>query len=109
MAHKIEKEKGLIKEIESLRQRVMELENCEKGRRQMEEVFLDLFNATEEVVLLMDREGIILTANKNAAHLYGVPMEKLPGTSIYELIHRGRVERIRRKVKIGRASCRERV
>ena len=78
MADMDEKEKALIKEIESLRQRITELEHCEKERKRTEEIFLDLFNATEEVVVLMDREGIILVANKNAARLYGVPMEKTP-------------------------------
>ena len=74
MADRNEKEKALIKEIGSLRQRVKELERCEEERKRTEEIFLDLFNATEEVVILMDREGIILGANKNAARLYVVPM-----------------------------------
>jgi len=99
MADRDEKEKALLKEIESLRQRVMELEHCEEERKRTEEIFLDLFNATEEVVLLMDRKGIILRANKNAARLYGVPMERLPGTSIYDLIPGDRVESNKGKVK----------
>ena len=99
MADRDEKEKALLKEIESLRQRVRELEHCEEERKRTEEIFLDLFNATEEVVLLMDRKGIILRANKNAARLYGVPMERLPGTSIYDLIPGDRVESNKGKVK----------
>jgi PAS domain S-box-containing protein len=99
MADRGEKEKALIEEIESLRQRVSEIEHCDEERKRTEEVFLDLFNATEEVVLLMDREGIILVANKNAARLYGVPMEKLPGTSIYDLIPSDRVKSSKGKVK----------
>jgi len=99
MADRDEKEKALLKEIESLHQRVMELEHCEEERKRTEEIFLDLFNATEEVVLLMDRKGIILRANKNAARLYGVPMERLPGTSIYDLIPGDRVESNKGKVK----------
>ena len=92
-------EKSLIKELESLRQRVTELEHCEEERKRTEEIFLDLFNATEEVALLMDREGTIFVANKNAARLYGVPMERLPGTSIYDLIPNDRVESSKGKVK----------
>ena len=99
MADKEEKERALMKEIESLRQRIAELEHCEEGRKRTEEIFLDLFNAAEEVILLMDREGIILVANKNAARLYGVPMERLPGTSIYDLIPGDRVESTKGKVK----------
>ncbi len=94
-----EKEKAFIKEIESLRQKITELEHCEEERKRTEKIFLDLFNATEEVVFLMDREGIILTANKNAAHLYGVPMERLPGRSIYDLIPVDRVKSSKGKVK----------
>jgi len=99
MTDKDEKEKVLIQELESLRQRVTELEHCEEERKRTEGIFLDLFNATEEVVLLMDRKGTILRANKNAAHLYGVPMERLPGTSIYDLIPGDRVESSKGKVK----------
>jgi PAS domain S-box-containing protein len=95
-----EKEKSLIREIESLRQRVSELEHYEEERKRTEEIFLDLFNATEEVVVLMDVEGIILAANQNAARLYGLPMERLPGTSIYDLIPSNRVKSSKAKVKI---------
>jgi PAS domain S-box-containing protein len=93
------KERALIEEIESLHQRITELEHCERTRKRTEEIFLDLFNATEEFVLLMDREGIILVANKNAARLYGVPMESLRGASVYDLIPRDRIESGKEKVK----------
>ena len=99
MADMDEKEKALIKEIESLRQRIADLEHCEGDWKRAEEIFLDFFNATEEVALLMDREGIILVANKNAARLYGVPVEKLPGASIYDLIPRDRIRSGKEKVK----------
>ena len=91
MVDRDEKAKALIKEMESLRQRIADLEHCEGERKRAEEIFLDLFNATEEVALLMDREGIILVANKNAARFYGVPVEKLPGASIYDLIPGDRI------------------
>jgi PAS domain S-box-containing protein len=99
MAERDEKAKALIKEMDSLRQRIADLERCEGDRKRAEEIFLDLFNATEEVALLMDREGIILVANKNAARLYGVPVEKLPGASIYDLIPRDRIRSGKEKVK----------
>ena len=78
MVERDEKKIKLPNEMELLRQKVEEIERCEVERRRAEETFLDLFNATEEVALLMDREGIILVANKNAARLYGIPMEELP-------------------------------
>src|SRR4030043_734739 len=98
MVDRDEKEKTLIKEIESLHQRITELEHREEERKRTEEIFLDLFNATEEVVFLMDREGTILMANKNAARLYGVPMERLPRRSIYDFIPSDRVESVKGKV-----------
>jgi PAS domain S-box-containing protein len=99
MVEKDEKKIKLLNEIEFLRQKVEEIERCEVERRRAEETFLDLFNATEEIALLMDREGIILVANKNAARLYGIPMEKLPGRSIYDLIPADRVESNKAKVR----------
>ena len=99
MVDRDEKDKALMKEMESLRRRIADLEHCEKERKRTEEIFLDLFNATEEVALLMDREGMILVVNKNAARLYGVPMEKLPGASIYDLIPRDRIRSAKEKVK----------
>ncbi len=99
MADRDKKKVALIKEIESLRQRITELEHCEEERKRTEKIFFDLFDATEEVVFLMDREGIILAANKNAARLYGVPVERLPGTSIYDLVPGDRVKSTKEKVK----------
>jgi PAS domain S-box-containing protein len=99
MPNKGGKEKTLLNEIESLRQRVKELERYEEDRKRTEKPFLDLFNATEEVALLMDQEGIILVANKNAARLYGIPVERLPGKSIYDLIPTDRVESSKEKVR----------
>ena len=93
-------EKGeVLLEVGSLRQRIAELERCGEERKRIEEVFLALFNATEEAALLMEREGIILVANENAARLYGVPVEGLPGRSIYDLIPADRVESSKEKVR----------
>jgi PAS domain S-box-containing protein len=99
MANRDEKEEDLTKQIKSLRQRIAELERSAKEKKQTEEAFLDLFSATEEVVFLMDPEGTILVANKNAAQLYGVPMERLTGTSIYDLIPGDRVNSAKEKVR----------
>jgi len=94
-----EKEEGLLNKPESIRQRVGQMERWGEERKRIEEIFLDLFNATEEAALLMEREGTILVANENAARLYGVPMEKLPGRSIYSLIPADRVESSQEKVR----------
>ncbi|MGQ9646363.1 MAG: PAS domain S-box protein [Thermodesulfobacteriota bacterium] len=94
-----EKMRILTNEIERLRQRIAELERHEEERERKEETLLDLFNATEEVALLMDREGTILVANQSASRLYGIPVEKLPRASIYDLIPRDRVQSAKQKVK----------
>ena len=106
MADGNEREKALLKEIESLRRRVIELERSEEDRKRKEEkvgehetIFLDLFNATEEAAFLMDHEGIILFANRNAARLYGLPMERLSGTSVYDHIPHDRIVSSKEKVK----------
>ncbi len=94
-----EKEKVLLSGAESIHERTAEQEHCGEERKRVEEIFLDLFNATEEIALLMEREGIILVANENAARLYGIPVERLPGRSIYDLIPADRVESSKEKVR----------
>ena len=92
-------------EVDPLRQTMTKLDHCEADRKRTEKELqksrgesLDLFNALEEVAFLMDRGGEILVANRNAALLYGVPQEALPGRSLYDLIPRDRVESSKRKV-----------
>lgn len=93
------REKVLLNEREAIRQKIAEPEHCGEERKRIEEIFLDLFNATEEVALLMEREGMILVANENAARLYGIPVEELPGRSIYDMIPADRVESSQEKVR----------
>ncbi len=75
------------------------MECFDEKRNRIEEIFLDLFNATEEAALLMDQEGIILVANENAGRLYSIPLEELPGRSIYDLIPANRIQSSQEKVK----------
>lgn len=86
-------------EIERLRQRISELERCKEERKEREKLFNDLLNATEEVALLIDLNGTILMANQNAARLYGLPLDKLMNTSIYNLIPSHRIKSAQEKVK----------
>ena len=73
----------LISELTSLRKRVEELGQCEAERTETEEalarseeVFLDLFNATEEIAFLQETDGTILIANNNSASFYGIASEQ---------------------------------
>ncbi|MGQ9636300.1 MAG: PAS domain S-box protein [Thermodesulfobacteriota bacterium] len=86
-------------EIERLHQRIKELERCGEELKEREKLFLDLLNATEEVTILIDLEGKILVANQNAARLYGLPLEKVLGTSIYGLIPSSRIKSAQEKVR----------
>ena len=81
----------LISELTILRKRVKELGQCEAERTETEEalarseeVFLDLFNATEEIAFLMETDGTILIANNNSARFYGIASEHIVGKSIYD-------------------------
>ncbi len=97
MTSEDDKEK-LLNEPELLQKKVTKLERHARERKKDEEFLQDLFNATDEVALLMDREGTILAANRNAARLYGTTVERLPGRSIYDLIPVDRVERSKEKI-----------
>lgn len=86
-------------DIERLLQKIPELDQREKEQIEREKLLQEIFNATEEAILLIDLEGKILMANKNAASLYGLPVEKLTGISIYSLIPSHRIENAQKKVK----------
>jgi len=98
MAYTDEKTNPRVLEKELLSQRITDLEPDQQQRIGTKQALLELFNATEEVALLMDCEGIILVANENAARLYGIPLEKLPGTSIYNLIPKNRISSGKEKI-----------
>ena len=95
-----------LSELDALRKRLKELEQCEEERRATEDslsrntgVFLDLFNATEEIAFLQELDGTILIANANSSIFYRVPKENIVGRSIYDLLPEDRVESAREKVK----------
>lgn len=96
----------LLSELDTLRNRLKDLEQCDKELRETEmslsrstEVFLDLFNATEEIAFLQELDGTILIANDNSAIFYQVPRENIVGRSIYNLLPEDRVESAQEKVR----------
>lgn len=103
MGDREEGKDALLQEIESLRQKVKELELALKDRapqeawRDREQAYADFFNATEEAAFLMDRDGVILLANENAGRLYGLPAKSLCGKSVYEFIPEASVESSKKK------------
>ncbi|MBP1736064.1 MAG: hypothetical protein H6Q53_2351, partial [Deltaproteobacteria bacterium] len=85
--------------VEELRQCEAERTETEEALARSEEVFLDLFNATEEIAFLMETDGTILIANNNSARFYGIANEHIVGKSIYALIPPDKVENAQEKVK----------
>jgi len=77
MANRDEKEKALIKEIESLRQRVVELEHCQKERERTEEKYRNIYENAMEGIFQVAPDGHFISANPSLAniHGYGSPEE----------------------------------
>jgi PAS domain S-box-containing protein len=69
------------------------------GVRASQEALWALINATSDILFLMDRNGIIITANENAAHIYDRPLPELIGTRIYDLFPPRRAARVEERVK----------
>jgi PAS domain S-box-containing protein len=58
---------------------------AEQTIREREEMLAALFNATTESILLVDREGTVLTLNETAARRFGKSVHELVGTRITEV------------------------
>ena len=69
----------LISELTALRRRVAEIEEREAVRRQREEAFTDLFNATEELTFLQELDGTVVLANDCTGSFYGISREDIVG------------------------------
>ncbi len=77
----------LLEEISLLEQRIEELERSLAKREvteESEETFRSLINATNETLILIDTEGIILVANETVARRLGQSVQGLIGTSQYD-------------------------
>jgi len=73
---------GLIQELDSLEQRIADLERSESDRKQMEEVLREsiettkaLLNNPTDVIGLVDANGIILDINTSGAERFRKPVE----------------------------------
>jgi PAS domain S-box-containing protein len=65
-------------------QDITERKGMEKALKDSEETLLSLINATNETLLLTDREGRILIANETLARRLGKRVRELIGTSQYD-------------------------
>lgn len=65
--------------ITSIRERELLFEQTKEAQRQ-------LLNASREVCLLIDREGIVLSANNLAQNYFGVPQNQIVGQSFFSLV-----------------------
>src|SRR3990170_7724545 len=71
MADRNEKEKAFIKEMESLRQKVRELEHVEEERKRTEETFRNIYENAMEGIFQISPEGRFISANPSLAHIHG--------------------------------------
>ena len=62
------------------------LKDLEKELRTSQQVISALLNAPTDVILLLDRQFKILTANQTFCQRFGVTPEELPGRSIFEYL-----------------------
>ena len=66
--------------------RVIEQKPAEETLRKVERGYRDLFESVAEALIVIDpRSGVILDANPRAADLFGVPRERMLGTSAHAL------------------------
>jgi len=66
--------------------RVIEEKPAEEMLRKAEHGYRDLFESVSEALIVVDpRTGTIQDANPHACDLYGVPRERMLGTSVHGL------------------------
>jgi PAS domain S-box-containing protein/putative nucleotidyltransferase with HDIG domain len=70
---------GVVRDITARQQAEIDLR---KGR----ETFKALLDATQETVLLLDRQGIVLAGNEVAAQRLGTSIKKLKGSHIFDFM-----------------------
>ena len=82
--------------------RVIEQKPAEGMMRKVERGYRDLFESVSEALIVVDpRTGIIQDANPRASDLYGVPRDRMVGSSVHGLwsdagVGRAAIERARR-------------
>src|SRR5205814_1911896 len=83
--------------------RVIEQKPAEGMLRKVERGYRDLFESVSEALIVVDpRTGIIQDANPRASDLYGVPRDRMLGSSVHGLwsdagVGRAAIERARRR------------
>ncbi len=71
----------LIARVEAL----VRIRKTEKALRESEQLWRTLFEVTSDAMLLFNAEFTILAANRQAALIYGYPMERLAGMNLRDL------------------------
>ena len=82
-----EKPNALIKEIDSLRQRIADLEHCEGERKVAEEVlrnernrFRTLSESAPFGIIMIDKEGVFEYINPKSKELFGYDLDEVPNS-----------------------------
>jgi PAS domain S-box-containing protein len=78
---------------------ITEQRRAENALRESERTARALLDAPTDVALLLDREGSIVAANEHAARRLGVPIERLLGGNLYELLEPDVAARRRQRIE----------
>jgi len=81
----LEEERKLLNAIAERLGRIVERVRAEEALRESEETARVLFNATVDIIVLLDRQGIIIDANETMAHRFGKQVHELLGTCVWDL------------------------
>lgn len=87
----LSKNNDFFKVAEAFNTLIEKLENCKRTNilydKKIEDVAVNLeilLSASSEPIMIIDFSGIILNANKNAAALYGLREDQMPGRSFFD-------------------------
>ncbi|MEE8329085.1 MAG: PAS domain S-box protein [Thermodesulfovibrionia bacterium] len=81
----------LLKELAGMRQRLIELEEERRIRKEEEahgrkQIISTMLNATRDSIFLLDSDGTILFLNKNFADRFGKSVDELINKNVYSLL-----------------------
>jgi PAS domain S-box-containing protein len=86
----------LLKEAESLRKRVAKLTQTEKALRESEEKWHNLLKDTPDIIMIVDRDGIIRFINHTVS---GITVQETIGKKVYDFISSEHHEKMRKDLE----------
>lgn len=87
-SYPVHNEAGALDGIVEIVTDITERRRAEEALRQSEQQYRELFENANDIIFILDFEGIILSGNAAAAKTYGYEPEHLKGMNIADLLHR---------------------